>query len=379
MIPQDFCNGILVLIPKSDPGQYRGIALLEILYKLISSIINRRIGSKIKFDDAIHGFRPGRGTGTAIMEAKLLAQLRRRTDEPLFLIFLDLKKAYDTLDRNQAMRILEGYGVGCNIRRIIQTIWDGDTMIPRQAGYYGKAFRARRGVRQGDIVSPLIFNIMVDAVVQNWRHVHQPNGIDDLALFYADDGMISGSDPDRVQSALDLMTRDFKSIGLKMNALKTEYMVMAGGKRVVQLSRRAFNRMQTGTGLTQRERALEKILCAECGTQVSRQYMKNHLKTKKCMNARLEYTPDTPMRIQTEAQHHITPVLEPATYSINVPSRHSHRVECPVAGCAYLIEGFQGNKRGLIRKHFQKRHVEDTIVIREEGLLPRCRGCGIFS
>ena len=93
VIPRDFCNVILVLIPKSDPGQYRGIALLEILYKLVSSIINRRIGSKIEFDDAIHGFRPGRGTGTAIMEAKLLAQMRRRTDEPLFLIFLDLKNS----------------------------------------------------------------------------------------------------------------------------------------------------------------------------------------------------------------------------------------------------------------------------------------------
>ena len=379
VIPRDFCNGILVLIPKSDPGQYRGIALLEILYKLVSSIINRRIGSKIEFDDAIHGFRPGRGTGTAIMEAKLLAQMRRRTDEPLFLIFLDLKKAYDTLDRDQAMRILEGYGVGRNIRRIIRSIWDGDTMIPRQAGYYGKAFKARRGVRQGDIVSPLIFNIMVDAVVRNWRHVQQPHAIDDLALFYADDGMISGTDPDTVQASLDLMTRDFRSIGLKMNAVKTEYMIMAGGKRVVQLSSRAFNRMQTGVGLTQRERAMEKIICPECGVQVSRQYLKNHLKTQKCMKARQEYTPATPIRDQIEAQNHITPVLEPTTYRISVPARHQHDIECPVASCEYLIEGFQGNKRGLIRKHFQKRHVEDTIVVREEGQLPRCNGCGLFS
>ena len=82
------------------------------------------------------------------------------------MIFLDLKKVYDTLDRSQAMRILEAYGVGRNIRRIIATIWEGDTMVPRQAGYFGRPFKARRGVRQGDIVSPFIFNIMVlDAVV----------------------------------------------------------------------------------------------------------------------------------------------------------------------------------------------------------------------
>ena len=55
-IPKAFCNGILVLIPKGKPGEFRGIALLETTYKLISSIINNRLQSKIVFDDAIHGF-----------------------------------------------------------------------------------------------------------------------------------------------------------------------------------------------------------------------------------------------------------------------------------------------------------------------------------
>jgi hypothetical protein len=99
-IPSAFCNGILVLIPKGVPDEYRGIALLEVIYKLISSIINRRLACSVKFHDSIHGFRAGRGTGTAILEAKLLMQLTQRTHKPLFMIFLDLKKAYDTLDRD---------------------------------------------------------------------------------------------------------------------------------------------------------------------------------------------------------------------------------------------------------------------------------------
>jgi len=183
-IPQAFSQGIFVLIPKDKAGEFRGIALLEIIYKLLSSIINRRLSETIVLDDALHGFRAGRGTGTAIMEAKLMAQLCCRLDEPLYMIFIDLKKAYDMLDRSQAMRILEGYGVGANIRRIIATIWEGDTMVPRQAGYFGRPFKARRGVRQGYIVSPFIFNIMVDAVVRHWRHVHQPHATEEMAMFY---------------------------------------------------------------------------------------------------------------------------------------------------------------------------------------------------
>jgi len=100
-IPSAFFVGILVLLPKGD-GDYRGIALLEVVYKLISSIINRCLAKSLtaKLHDGIHGFRPGRGTGTAIIETKLLMQLAQRTNKPLHMIFLDLKKAYDTLDRD---------------------------------------------------------------------------------------------------------------------------------------------------------------------------------------------------------------------------------------------------------------------------------------
>jgi uncharacterized protein YqhQ len=55
-LPKSFGIGILVLIPKGVPDQYRGISLLEVIYKLLSSIINQRISLKIQYHDAIHGF-----------------------------------------------------------------------------------------------------------------------------------------------------------------------------------------------------------------------------------------------------------------------------------------------------------------------------------
>jgi Reverse transcriptase (RNA-dependent DNA polymerase) len=128
-MPDAFGNGILVLVPKPDKS-FWGIALLETVYKLVSLIIHRRLSSSIQLHDAVHGFRKQRGTGTAIMNVKLLLQKTQRKSEPLYMLFLDIKKAYDTLDRDRTISLLRQYGVGDNICNIIQTVWSKDTMIP---------------------------------------------------------------------------------------------------------------------------------------------------------------------------------------------------------------------------------------------------------
>ena len=48
---------------------------MEVMWKVVAAILNRRFKSSITYHDALHGFRAGRGTGTATLEAKLLQQL----------------------------------------------------------------------------------------------------------------------------------------------------------------------------------------------------------------------------------------------------------------------------------------------------------------
>ena len=58
------------------------------------------------------GIRTGCGSGTSTLEAKLFHQLAALIEEILYVIFLDLHKAYDALERSRCLKILEGFGVG---------------------------------------------------------------------------------------------------------------------------------------------------------------------------------------------------------------------------------------------------------------------------
>ena len=84
------------------------------------------------------------------------------------MIFLDLTKAYDALDRSRCLDILEGYGVGPGSRKLLSNYWRRLTMAARAGGYYGTAFGREQGVTQGDLLSPTLFNVVVDAVVRHW-------------------------------------------------------------------------------------------------------------------------------------------------------------------------------------------------------------------
>ena len=117
------------------------------------------------------------------------------------MIFLDLHKAYDALDRSRCLEILEEYGVGPRARELLRNYWHRLTMVARAGGYYGTAFRGERGVTQGDPLPPTIFNVVVDAVVRHWvtgflaesevRGELGQEGSHRAALFYADNGMVT--------------------------------------------------------------------------------------------------------------------------------------------------------------------------------------------
>ena len=138
------------------------------MWKVVAAILNCRFTSSITYHDFLHGFRSGCITGTATLEAKLLQQLAALREEVLYVIFLDLHKAYDTLDRSSCMEILEGYGIGPWARNLLKQYWHRLTIVARAGDYYRTYFRGERGMKQSDPLFPTIFNVVVDAVFRHW-------------------------------------------------------------------------------------------------------------------------------------------------------------------------------------------------------------------
>ena len=157
---------VTVLIPKGG-RVYCGIRLLEPIWKVIERVMDKRLEA-IALHDSLLGCRNGRGTGTAVIEAKLTQQIAHIEQAPFYGVFIDLKKVFDAMDQVHCLLILEGHGVGPNMRRLIRHFWDEATNVCRASGNYGAPFKAGRGVNQGGPLSAKLFNIMVDDVVREW-------------------------------------------------------------------------------------------------------------------------------------------------------------------------------------------------------------------
>ena len=69
--------------------------------------------------DTLHGFKDEMSRGKANLEAKLAQQLAGIAHKPLFQVFLDVRTAYDSLDRARCMEIIRGYGMGQNMVHLL--------------------------------------------------------------------------------------------------------------------------------------------------------------------------------------------------------------------------------------------------------------------
>ena len=95
---EELARATMVLIQKGK-GYFWSIGIFEVTWKVCTAVANCRLKRGVILHKDLHRFRVGHGTGTATLEANLAQQVAGIAHKPLFQVFLDIHKAYDSLDR----------------------------------------------------------------------------------------------------------------------------------------------------------------------------------------------------------------------------------------------------------------------------------------
>ena len=151
---------------KSDPTNYRGISLLSCLGKLFLAILSNRLAkftseTKILSESQL-GFQKGNRTSDAhIIIRNLVDKYCHKKGKKIYSCFIDLSKAFDTIPRDILLNKLQNFGIKGKFFNIIRGIYSNDTACVKIENKCTESFAINQGVRQGCVLSPLLFNIFL--------------------------------------------------------------------------------------------------------------------------------------------------------------------------------------------------------------------------
>mgnify|MGYP000288840679 CR=1 FL=1 len=214
----------------NDPSKYRGIALenapFKILTKIITDKIKRTIGEQLP--DAQFGFRPGRSTimAVALLQQQIEEALER--DSRFYTIFVDFTKAFDLMNRKMIMEKLESsLGKENTWTRIISSIMENNTIVISDGLQQSKPIVQTNGVLQGDPLSLLLFILTAEEMVRKMEEVGEAVHV----YAYADDVALGSTNLSKLQNAIIEMEEWCNNHSFHINTSKTEMMVFRKGVR----------------------------------------------------------------------------------------------------------------------------------------------------
>ena len=160
-IPTEWKTGMLVTIPKkgnlSECKNWRGIMLLSVPSKIICRII---LDKKLRKEQA--GFRKDKSCTNHIATLRIIVEQCIEWQSSLYINFVDFEKAFDSIDRTVLWKLLRHYGLPTKCVTLIKNIYEGFTGHVIFSGQVSEGFQIGTGVRQGCLLSPLLFLIAID-------------------------------------------------------------------------------------------------------------------------------------------------------------------------------------------------------------------------
>ena len=253
-MPAEWKANYLVPLPKSGDttrcDRWRGIILSSVVGKVFSRIINGRLQHYIEKEALLPetqcGFRPGRGTLDMVFTLRMALEIARVKSHPLYVVFVDLAKAYDSVCRETLWTIMEKKGIPPHLITLIRDFYTGKGAKISVEGVLSKSIDLSTGLGQGCCMAPTLFNLFLSAVMEDWYTSYQDHmvwgyrldGMDDRTmgkytswdtinvhdLGYADDAAFIADTLLKLQALTQDLQHQYLGWGLHMSVRKTEAM-----------------------------------------------------------------------------------------------------------------------------------------------------------
>lgn len=181
------------------------------------------------------GFRPKRSTTEQIVALRLIIDRCRARRKDVVVVFVDFRKAFDSVDRHALKQIIQLYGVPDNLAGPAMALYNGTTATVRTPEGPTAPFTTTSGILQGDTLAPFLFVMVMDFVLRTAlipviddAFTISASGGHLPALAYADDVALlanSFEGADRMTKSLSTVAA---SVGLHLNMAKTEVLAFTG-------------------------------------------------------------------------------------------------------------------------------------------------------
>lgn len=231
-LPSELKEGVIFKIPKKgdlkDRNNWRGITLLSMVNKIIAHIITKRISDVVTpaLRNEQAGFRPHKSCIDHVNSLRVITEQSVEWRSSLYLCFIDFEKAFDTLDHNVIWSALICKGVPTKLISLIKSLYHQATCRILHERKLSKQISVGIGVRQGCVLSPLLFNIVLDTIMtkamQDGRGIRWGLHGSLSDLDYADDICIMTHSFDDMTAKLQQLSDITEEAGLKINIGKTK-------------------------------------------------------------------------------------------------------------------------------------------------------------
>ena len=173
-VPQEWKDATIKALRKkkdrTECSNYRSLSLVAHAGKVLLKIVANRLGDFCEeagiLPEEQCGFRPQRSTTDMMFVVRRFQEVGRTSNTSLEICFIDLAKAYDSVDRVLLWEVLARFGVQPRMIKVIRMFHDGmRARVQLDDGDFSAWFNVCQGLRQGCVLSPILFNIFFAAVI----------------------------------------------------------------------------------------------------------------------------------------------------------------------------------------------------------------------